>query len=84
MSVASLQAFVHAVSSDEVLHHKVQAATGVDDLISLAQAHGHALDKGVLLREHARAVAGAEDHALQRINSWGDALLHAFGSQASA
>jgi hypothetical protein len=30
--------------------------------------------------EQGKALAGAEDHQLTAINSWGDALLHAFGS----
>ena len=80
VSLASLQAFVSAVSSDASLHHKVQQAAGVDDLLTIAADHGHALDKGVLLREHARAVVDAHDDDLHRINSWGDALMHAFGA----
>lgn len=80
MSLLSLEAFARAVSTDEALHSQVQAAAGVDQLLAIAQVHGHSLDKGVLLREHARAVAAAEDHELHRINSWGDALMHAFGA----
>ena len=80
MSLTSLQAFATAVSTDEALHSKVHAAAGVDDLLTIAEAHGHSFDKAVLLREHAKAISAAEDHELHGINSWGDALMHAFGA----
>lgn len=80
MSLASLQAFAAAVSRDDSLRQKIHQAAGVDDLVTIAASHGHALDKGVLLREHARAVVDAHDDDLHRINSWGDALMHAFGA----
>jgi hypothetical protein len=37
---------------------QVQAAAGVDDIVAIAAAHGHVVDKTVLLREQARALAG--------------------------
>jgi hypothetical protein len=35
----------------------------------------------VLLREHAKALSDAPDHALKGINSWADALMHCFGAE---
>jgi len=84
MSLSALRAFAASVSKDSQLRDKLHAATGVDDVVSLASAHGHDVDKTVLLREHGKAVAEAPDHALAAINSWGDALLHAFGSSEDA
>lgn len=81
MSVASLKAFCASIATDEDLRGKVHAAAGVDDLVSIAAAHGHAVDKTVLLREHARAITAAPDHALTGINSWADALIHCFGAE---
>jgi hypothetical protein len=46
----------------------------------MAAEHGHAIDKTVLLREHAKALSSAKDHELAAINSWGDALMHCFGA----
>lgn len=83
MSVASLEAFCARVAADDDLRSQVHAATGVDDLVAIAAAHGHAVDKTVLLREHARAVSGASDQALAGINSWGDALMHCFGAETA-
>ena len=83
MSVASLQAFCSKVAADDALRSKVHAAAGVDDIVEIASAHGHALDKTVLLREHAKAISAAPDHALAGINSWGDALMHCFGVEAA-
>ncbi|MCP9809643.1 Nif11-like leader peptide family natural product precursor [Cyanobium sp. HWJ4-Hawea] len=80
MSVASIKAFVDRVSGDEALRSKLHAATGVDDIVAIAADHGHDLNKTVLLREHARAIVDAHDHELSGINSWGDALMHAFGA----
>lgn len=84
MSVASLEAFCSIVSSDEALRSQLHAAAGVDDIVDLAATHGHQLDKTVLLREHAKAVGSAPDHVLQGINSWGDALMHAFGAERAS
>ena len=80
MSVASIQAFVARVADDVALRDKLHAAAGVDDIVALASEHGHAIDKTVLLREHAKALSTAQDHELSRINSWGDALMHCFGA----
>jgi predicted ribosomally synthesized peptide with nif11-like leader len=84
MSLSALRAFAATVSADGQLRDKLHAATGVDDVVAIAASHGHAVDKTVLLREHGKALAGADDHQLKAINSWGDALLHAFGSSEEA
>ncbi len=80
MSVASIQAFVARVAGDATLRDKLHAAAGVDDIVAMAAEHGHAIDKTVLLREHAKALGSAKDHELAAINSWGDALMHCFGA----
>jgi predicted ribosomally synthesized peptide with nif11-like leader len=80
MSVANLEAFLSKVAGDSALRDKLQAAAGVDDIVSLAAAHGHDLDKAAILRAHAETLAKAPEHALGRINSWGDALMHCFGA----
>lgn len=84
MSLSALRTFAASVSADDELRDKLHAATGVDDVVTIAAAHGHSLDKTVLLREHGKALADAHDHELSAINSWGDALLHAFGSSEEA
>ena len=80
VSVANLNAFLSQVASDEALHTKLQAAAGFDDIVTLAAAHGHSLNKAEILRAHAETLAQAPDHALSGINSWGDALMHCFGA----
>ena len=80
MSVASIKAFVARVADDAALRDKLHAAAGVDDIVAIASEHGHAIDKTVLLREHAKALGSAKDHELAGINSWGDALMHCFGA----
>jgi predicted ribosomally synthesized peptide with nif11-like leader len=84
MSLSALRSFSASVSADEQLRDKLHAAAGVDDVLTIAAAHGHSLDKAVLLREQGKALASAEEHQLSSINSWGDALLHAFGSSEEA
>jgi len=84
MSVASIKAFVAQVSGDEALRSKVHAASGVDDIVAIAEAHGHAVDKAVLLKEHGKALSSAHEHELAAINSWGDALMHAFGAEQAS
>ena len=84
MSVASLEAFCAIVSSDGALRGQVHTAAGVDDIVALAAKHGHDLDKTVLLREHDRAISTASDNVLRGINSWGDALMHAFGAEQAS
>ena len=81
MSIASLEAFCSRVAADDALRGQVHAAAGIDDIVAIAAAHGHDVDKTVLLREHARAVSKASDQALAGINSWGDALIHCFGAE---
>ena len=83
MSVASIQAFVARVAGDAALRDKLHAAAGVDDIVAMAAEHGHAIDKTVLLREHAKALGSAKDHELAAINSWGDALLWSYRERLS-
>ena len=80
MSVADLKAFLAKVESDEDLRQKLHAASGMDDIVDLAAAHGHSVDKTAVLRAHGEAFSGASDHQLKAINSWGDALMHCFGA----
>ena len=84
MSLSALRAFAASVTADDQLRNKLHAATGLDDVVTIAASHGHTVDKTVLLREHGKALATAQDHELASINSWGDALLHAFGSSEEA
>lgn len=84
MSLSALRSFAASVTADGQLRDKLHAATGVDDVLTIAAAHGHSLDKTVLLREQGKALAAGLDHELAVINSWGDALLHAFGSSEEA
>ncbi len=76
----ALEAFARSVGADPQLRQKLDAAAGLDDVVSIAQSHGHSFSKATLLRAHAAAVAAAPDHALEAVNSWGDALMHCFGS----
>jgi predicted ribosomally synthesized peptide with nif11-like leader len=80
VSQTALQAFAASVGADPQLRQKLDAAAGLDDVVAIAQAHGHSFSKATLLRAHASAVAGAPDHALESLNSWGDALMHCFGA----
>ena len=83
MSVADLQAFLGKVAKDEALRDRLHAATGMNAVINLAAEHGHNIDKPAVLRAHGQALASASDHELSGINSWGDALMHAFGATAA-
>ena len=80
MSVADLKAFLAKVETDEDLRQKLHAASGMDDIVDLAAAHGHSVDKASVLRAHGEALSSASDHQLKAINSWGDALMHCFGA----
>ncbi len=80
MSVADLKAFLAKVESDADLRQKFHAASGMDDIVDLAAAHGHSVDKASVLRAHGEALSSAGEHALKGINSWGDALMHCFGA----
>ena len=80
MSVAYLKAFLAKVEDDEGLRQKLHAASGMDDIVDLAAAHGHSVDKASVLRAHGEALSSASDHQLNAINSWGDALMHCFGA----
>jgi predicted ribosomally synthesized peptide with nif11-like leader len=80
VSQTALEAFARSVGADPQLRQKLDAAAGLDDVVSIAQSHGHSFSKSTLLRAHAAAVAAAPDHALESVNSWGDALMHCFGA----
>ncbi|MEB3168088.1 MAG: Nif11-like leader peptide family natural product precursor [Synechococcaceae cyanobacterium] len=80
MSVADLNAFLSKVKNDEALRQKLHAASGMDDIVDLAAAHGHSVDKASVLRAHGEVLSGSSDHELKGINSWGDALMHCFGA----
>jgi len=80
VSQTALQAFAASVGADPQLRQKLDAAAGLDDVVSIAQAHGHSFSKATLLRAHAAAVAAAPEHVLEGLNSWGDALMHCFGA----
>ena len=80
MSIADLQGFLAKVSRDESLRDRLHAATGLDAVVNLAAEHGHSIDKPSVLRAHGQALASASDQQLSAINSWGDALMHAFGA----
>ena len=83
MSVADLRAFLGKVAKDEALRDRLHAATGMTAVINLAAEHGHNIDKPAVLRAHGLALASASDYELSGINSWGDALMHAFGATAA-
>jgi predicted ribosomally synthesized peptide with nif11-like leader len=80
VTLNALQAFVDSAASDDQLRHKLHAASGLDDVVDLASSQGHEFSKTTLLKAHAEAISKAPDHALEAINSWGDALMHAFGA----
>ena len=82
VSQSALQAFAASVGADPQLRQKLDAAAGLDDVLAIAESHGHTFSKSTLLRAHASAVASAPDHALERLNNWGDALMHCFGATA--
>jgi predicted ribosomally synthesized peptide with nif11-like leader len=80
VSQSALESFVAKVRADLTLRQKVEAATSIDAVVAIAQDHGENFSKTTLLRAHAAAVAAAPDHALEGLNSWGDALMHCFGA----
>ncbi|MFM7548665.1 MAG: Nif11-like leader peptide family natural product precursor [Cyanobium sp.] len=80
MSLPALQAFVASAGTDEQLRAKLQSASGLDDVVTLARSHGHEVSKATLLKAHAQAVLSAPDHRLEAINNWGDALMHCFAA----
>ncbi|MCX5944003.1 MAG: Nif11-like leader peptide family natural product precursor [Cyanobacteria bacterium] len=80
MSLDAIKAFAALVHSDSELQAHVLGASSADDVVALAASRGHSFSKASFLREHAKAIHGADDHALNGINSWGDALMHAFGA----
>jgi predicted ribosomally synthesized peptide with nif11-like leader len=80
VSQSALDAFAASVGSDPLLRQKLHAVTGLDDVIAIAESHGHSFSKATLLKAHAAAINAAPDHALEPLNSWGDALIHCFGA----
>jgi predicted ribosomally synthesized peptide with nif11-like leader len=80
VTLNALQAFVNSAAADDQLRQKLHAASGLDDVVDLASSQGHEFSKVTLLKAHAEAISKAPDHALEAINSWGDALMNAFGA----
>lgn len=80
MSQSALQAFAASVGADPQLRQKLDAAAGLDDVVAIAESHGHTFSKSTLLRAHASAVAEAPEHVLESLNSWSDAVMHCFGA----
>ena len=79
VSAADLRAFLSKVGNNQAIRDHIHAATGVDDILTIAEKHGFNLSKPAVLRAHGEALAQAEDAQLQRVNTWGDALIHCFG-----
>ncbi|MCP9849748.1 Nif11-like leader peptide family natural product precursor [Cyanobium sp. Morenito 9A2] len=79
MSRASLHAFSALLAADQQLREKVSQAKGPGEVVALAGEHGHAFSQATLLRHQASTMGGAEDDHLERLDTWGDALLHSFG-----
>ncbi len=79
MSLDAIKAFAALVHADSELQAHVKGASTANEVVALAASRGHQFTKVTLLREHAKAIHSADDHALEGINSWGDALIHAFG-----
>ena len=82
VSLDAIKAFAALVHADSDLQAHVKGASSANEVVALAATHGHQFSKATLLREHAKALHAADDHALEGINSWGDALMHAFGASA--
>jgi predicted ribosomally synthesized peptide with nif11-like leader len=80
MTHDALQAFISSAAADEQLRQKLEAASGLDDVVDLARSQGHHFSKATLLKAHVEAIGKAPDHVLEAMNSWGDALMHAFGA----
>ena len=82
MSRASLHAFSALLASDQELREKISQAQKPSEVVALAAQHGHAFSQASLLRHQASTLGEAEDEHLERIDTWGDALLHSFGVSA--
>ena len=74
--------FVVSLDAIKAFAAHVKGASSANEVVALAASRGHQFSKATLLREHAKALHAADDHALEGINSWGDALMHAFGASA--
>ena len=79
MSLDAIKAFAAVAHADSELQAHVRSTTSASELVALAASHGHQFSKATLLREQSKALHASDDHALESINSWGDALMHAFG-----
>ena len=79
VSADDLRAFLSKVGNNQAIRDHIHAATGVDDILMIAEKHGFNLSKPAVLRAHGEALAQADDAQLQRVNTWGDALIHCFG-----
>jgi len=84
VSLDAIKAFAALVHADSDLQAHVKGASSASEVVALAASRGHQFSKATLLREHAKAVHGADDSALEGIDSWGDALMHAFGAPERA
>ncbi|MBM5791515.1 MAG: Nif11-like leader peptide family natural product precursor [Cyanobacteria bacterium M_surface_10_m1_298] len=80
VSAADLKAFLSKVGNNEAIRSRIHAATGVNDILDIASSHGFNLSKPAVIRAHAEALSQASDHQLERVNTWGDALMHCFGA----
>ena len=68
VSVADLKAFLSKVEDNEDLRQKLHAASGMDDIVDLAAAHCHSVDKASVMRAQGEALSSASDHELKAIN----------------
>ena len=80
VSAADLNAFLSKVGNNEAIRSKIHAASGVNDILAIAESHGFSLSKPAVIRAHAEALSKASDQQLERVNTWGDALMHCFGA----
>jgi predicted ribosomally synthesized peptide with nif11-like leader len=80
VSAADLKAFLSKVGHNEAIRSRIHAATGVNDILDIAESHGFSLSKPAVIRAHADALSKASDQQLERVNTWGDALMHCFGA----
>ena len=74
MSVDAIKAFAALVHADSDLQAHVLGASSANEVVALAASRGHQFTKATLLREHAKAIHSADDHALEGINSWGEVV----------
>jgi len=61
MTLHALQAFISSAADDEQLRQKLEAASGLNDVVDLARSHGHQFSKATLLKAHAEVIDKAPD-----------------------